>query len=103
MSEDNQVTTAIPRTLDTDATVVTPKPDAPAAPSASDETRVNPKITPEVMDAELARAEQAAKAAAGPVRDRTGRVKTTSSGAVRPARKARLRIAKLDPRPHPTC
>ena len=50
MSEDNQVTTAIPRTLDTDATVVTPKPDAPAAPSASDETRVNPKITPEVMD-----------------------------------------------------
>ena len=97
MSEDNQVTTAIPRTLDTDATVVTPKPDAPAAPSASDETRVNPKITPEVMDAELARAEQAAKAAAGPVRDRTGRVKTTSSGAVRPARKARLRIAKLDP------
>lgn len=37
-----------------------------------------------------------AKPGTGPTRDRTGRVKKTG-GTVRPARKARLRIAKVDP------
>lgn len=117
MSEDNKITTAILKPNLSDDTVVTPKvqADSPAGSAAVDETRLNPKISAPVLGAEpsaapaaatssaaaaderTAAAEKAAKAAAGPVRDRTGRVKTTSSGTVRPARKARLRIAKLDP------
>lgn len=119
MSEDNRSTTATPRPSDGDETVVTPKVQADLA-TAVDETRLNPKFTgagpiaasPAVgvikqnadesrpiknPVAENAAVEAAAQTTSGPVRDRTGRVKTSRSGTVRPARKARLRISKLDP------
>ncbi|MGL5246996.1 MAG: DUF3566 domain-containing protein [Brooklawnia sp.] len=65
-------------------------------------TAVNPVVKEPVAEATAtvtaAAAPAAAKPAAGavPTRPRTGRVRT-AGGTVRPARKARLRVARLDP------
>ena len=65
-------------------------------------TAVNPGVKEPVAEATAtvtaAAAPAAAKPAAGavPTRPRTGRVRT-AGGTVRPARKARLRVARLDP------
>lgn len=84
-----------------DKTTVTPKVAADLAAgdhkAAGDKTRVNPTIAADLASDDSSLDKTEVTKATGPTRDRTGRVKTTSSGAVRPARKARLRIAKLDP------
>lgn len=67
-----------------DKTKVNPLPATPAAPAPA-------------QPAPRAAAVAEAPRPAAPPRDRTGRVRPASAGGVRPARKARLRIAKLDP------